>query len=70
MNLISGTHHSCERKEYAFMVRIFVLVALTRGLKVIVNIIFMRNIKKKKTINCFFFFINLKKKKKNSKPKP
>ena len=20
MNLISGTHHSCERKEYAFMI--------------------------------------------------
>ena len=69
MNLISGTHYSCERRrEYAFMIRIFVLVALTCGLKVIVNIIFMRNIKKK-NYQLLFFFHKLKKKK-NSKPKP
>ena len=29
MNLISGTHHSCERREYAFMVlRVYTIISL------------------------------------------
>ena len=56
MNLISGTHHSCERREYAFMVlREYTLIsrqlALVKSDTLIYNIMAKMAMKDKKTEN-------------------
>ena len=57
MNLISGTHHSCERREYAFMV-------LQEYIIIFLPYIFLNPKKKKKlygwfslSTTCLFLFI-------------